>query len=82
MNSVRTEVKIIVRVFSGEDITEAGSPQRPPDAETSVDLVRVADIGHFVAPRDSVASHLAAIGANSMPVLAERLRHQLREKGL
>lgn len=83
MKNLRVEIKIIAIVHVGEDVNHEGpAPDRDPDAVTSVVLARVAHVGPMVSARDGAAGHLAGIMANSAPVLGERLRHQLREKGL
>lgn len=82
MKQIRVELQLTAIVHIGDDITEDAAPARTPDATTSVTLARVDHLGHFVAAREAVAGHLSSLMVNSAPVIGERLRHALRERGL
>ncbi len=81
MKKIRVELKLTAIVHVGDDITEDCSPDRDPDAVTSCVLTRVAHLWHVVPAGDAVSYALGALMVNSAPVLGERLRHELREKG-
>lgn len=82
MNNLRLEVKVSVIVYAGADVshTDGPAPARDPDTVETVRLVRLSELGTHVAARDAAAGLLVNILANSAPVLAERLRHNLRTK--
>lgn len=82
MKNIRVEVRLVTTVFVGEDVNEEAAPEREADATQSVRLVRVAHLGALVPAREAAAGAFANILANAIPIQAERLRHELREKGL
>ena len=82
MKNVRIQLQIIAVVHVGDDVTEGYPPDRACDAFLDTTLVRVAHLGPLVPARDVAPGGIVNIMANIAPVIAERLRHALREKGL
>jgi hypothetical protein len=82
VKNIRVEVRLVVTVYCGEDVTEGASPEREADVSESVRLVRVSHLGERVPAREAASETFVNLLANAIPVEAERLRHALREKGL
>lgn len=82
MKQIRVELQLVAIVHVGDDIAEGAAPSRAPDATTSVTLARVATVGMFLPTGEAVGNHLSSLMVNSAPVIGERLRHALRERGL
>ena len=78
---VRIEIRVTVIAHVGEDITDERAPERDHDAWESFSMVRVAHVGPSVQARDVAAGHLTGMMAGAVSGIAERLRHDLREKG-
>lgn len=84
MKHLRIELKLTALVYAGEDVagTEGPAPDRDPDAVVATVLTRIADLGAGAVARDAAGAHLANLMTNAAPILGERVRHELREKGL
>jgi hypothetical protein len=86
MKNIRVEIKITAIVWAGEDvIAESGAPIRDPDAVETVSLATVRGLPSLpfvTAPHDAAGNLLAAMFANTAPVIGSRLNHELRKKGL
>lgn len=79
---VRIEVTFAVLVHVGEDLVEGAMPEREPDAVTTCTISRTLHLGPFVGAGDTITAHLPLMGLNTLPTLAERVRHKLVKKGL
>lgn len=79
---VRIEVTFAVLVHVGEDLVEGATPEREPDAVTTCTIARTLHLGPFVGAGDTITAHLPLMGLNTLPTLAERVRHTLALKGL
>lgn len=87
MKNTRIELTIVARVYSGEDIdAQSGhrAPGRASDASEEMQVARVVPtgFGSALTAADVANDHAPSIAAAIMPMLTERLRHQLRAKGL
>lgn len=78
---VRLEIRVTVIAHVGDDLAEDGAPERDQDATESFRMVRVAHVGPMVHARDVAAGHLTSMVGGAVSGIAERLRHDLREKG-
>lgn len=83
MKNLRIEVKLTAIVHAGDDIEQEGpAPTREPDAVEVFRMARVVQLGRFLSAGDAMTGHLALIMANATSPMAERLRHELRQKNL
>lgn len=80
--NIRIELRFSALVHVGDDVTESNAPHREPDATECVKLVRVAHVGERASAPDIAAQLLASMTTDTAPILAERLRHELRKKGV
>lgn len=80
--AIRLQISVTIIAHVGDDLSEHDVPQREPDACTVVRLVRFAECGTMVHAADAASGHIAGVMANTAPVLAERVRHELKQKGL
>lgn len=80
--AIRLQISITVIAHVGDDLSERDVPLREPDACTATRLVRFAECGTMVHVADAASSHIAGVMANTAPVLAERVRHELKQKDL
>lgn len=80
--AIRLQISITVIAHVGDDLNENVIPEREPDACSATRLVRFAECGTMVHAADAASGHIAGVMANTVPVLAERVRHELKQKGL
>lgn len=86
MKNIRVELKITAIVYAGEDVGEERLPDaREPDAVECFTLATVRGLPSlpFATPAHNAAGNiLAAMFANTAPVMGSRLNHTLKQKGL
>ena len=85
MNNVRLKVKMVVSVWSGEDIAQyetkgvSAKIHRKPDATISVNLGRHSQIGTG-KEREFVANHIKSLFNDSLEVIPELIDKELSVK--
>lgn len=79
--NLRIELRFSALVHVGDDVTESNAPHREPDATEYIKLVRVAHLGEQARACDVAGEILASMTKGAVPILAERLRHELQRKG-
>lgn len=80
--SARVELRVTAFVYVGDDVTGSQVMERDPDATDVFRLTRELHIGMMIPARDAAPAHIPLMLANTATVLTERIRHQLRQKGL
>ncbi len=65
----------------GDDAASEQSPERDPDTVEVIRIVRAVPLGTLVTGHDAAANHFSGMMASVSPVMAERLRHNLKLKG-
>lgn len=81
MKHVRLELHVTVIAHVGEDVGLEQTPSRDPDTVEVIRVVRAIPLGGMVRGHDAAAAHFPGMLAGVGPVMAERLRHDLKLNG-
>ncbi len=82
MKNIRTEIRIVVTTYIGDDIDEQ-SPRssRRHDAHSETNLVRVSPLAALIYDTHDIARlQVETLLTNSASVIAENIAHQIRKQ--